>query len=171
MTMADRIVVMSEGIIQQVDTPEDLYEKPCNMFVAGFIGMPQMNFFNCKLQKEDNDFYISFGEYNFLIPKNKNKDGKLEEYLGKEVIAGIRPSNIHIEINKENFKNCKINTEVEITEVMGAESYLYVKCNENKFTIRTKGDTKYKMGESIDAFLDIEKIHLFDKESKLTICN
>lgn len=171
MTMADRIVVMNDGNIQQVDTPENLYTKPCNMFVAGFIGTPQMNFFNCRLEKVDNDFYISFNKYDFLLPKSKNEDIKLEEYLGKEVIAGIRPNNIHTENNKGKFNNCKINTQVEITESMGAESYLYVKCSENKFTIRTKGDVEYKMGQVVDVFLDIEKIHLFDKESKLIICN
>lgn len=171
MTMADRIVVMSEGIIQQVDTPENLYKNPCNMFVAGFIGMPQMNFFNCKIQKEDNDFYISFDKYNFIIPESKNKNGKLEEYLGKEVIVGIRPSDIYLDNNNDKLQYFKINTKVEITEVMGAESYLYVKCSENKFTIRTKGDIAYKMGDAVDGFLDMEKIHLFDKESKLTICN
>ena len=91
MTMADRIVVMKDGYIQQVDIPQNLYDYPCNMFVAGFIGMPQMNFFNCKLGKQDDDYYIDFNGHELLLPKDKNKDGKLEEYVGQEITAGIRP--------------------------------------------------------------------------------
>lgn len=171
MTMADRIVVMNEGIIQQVDTPQNLYDKPCNMFVAGFIGMPQMNFINCKLEKIENDFYISFDNYNILLPQSKNKNKKLDEYVGKEVIAGIRPSDIYLEANDEKFRSSKIKTQIELTEMMGSESYIYAKFNQNKLTIRTKGNLNYKFGEYINAFLNIEKIHLFDSESRVTICN
>lgn len=170
MTMADRIVVMKDGYIQQVDIPQNLYDYPCNQFVAGFIGMPQMNFFNCKLGKQDNDYYIDFDGYELLLPNNKNKEGKLEEYVGKEITAGIRPSDIYLE-KKEELKRYIIKGNVELSELMGAESYIYIKCGEKKFTICTIGNKKYEVGEEVEFVLDLGKIHLFDKESTLTISN
>lgn len=172
MTMADRIVVMKDGYIQQVDIPQNLYDYPCNMFVAGFIGMPQMNFFNCKFGKQDDDYYIDFNGHKLLLPKDKNKDGKLEEYVGQEITAGIRPGDIYIDKEKkEELKRYIIKGKVEISELMGAESYIYVKCGEKKFTIRTIGNKKYEVGEEVELALNLEKVHLFDKESTLTICN
>lgn len=169
MTMADRIVVMKDGYIQQVDTPQNLYDYPCNMFVAGFLGMPEMNFFEGEIDKDGDEFYIKFKEYKILIPKWKNKDGKLNEYVGKNVIAGIRPSDI--QISESKTKDCSIAATVELKELMGAESYLYVESGQLRFTVRTTDTGNNEIGSNVNLNLDIEKIHLFDKETTSTINN
>ena len=169
MTMADRIVVMKDGYIQQIDTPQNLYDYPCNMFVAGFLGMPEMNFFEGELDKDSEDYYIKFKEYRILIPTWKNKDGKLESYVGKSVIAGIRPSDM--QISESQTKECSIAGTVELRELMGAEFYLYVKSEGIRFTVRTTDNVNNEIGSNINLNLDIEKIHLFDKETTSTITN
>ena len=97
MTMATRIVVMRDGIIQQVDTPQNLYDTPCNLFVAGFIGTPQMNFINGKLSKKGDDLYATFGVTDIKLPADKANNPALKEYIGQDVIFGIRPEAIHDE--------------------------------------------------------------------------
>ncbi|MFQ9617894.1 MAG: ABC transporter ATP-binding protein, partial [Clostridium butyricum] len=100
MTMADRIVVMKDGYIQQNDIPQKLFDCPCNKFVAGFIGMPQMNFFDCELKKKDDEFYLKFANYKILLPESKNQNGCLDGYVGKTISAGIRPNDLSI-VDKE----------------------------------------------------------------------
>lgn len=166
MTMADRIVVMKDGYIQQNDIPQVLYDYPCNKFVAGFIGMPQMNFFDCTLEKNENEFYLRFGEYKIHLPESKNKDGKLENYVGKAVTAGIRPNSISIKDSES-----AINGYVELRELMGAESYIYIKSNDIRFTVRIPGNCEYNLNQSINFEFDSDKIHIFDKETTKTIIN
>ncbi len=167
MTMADRIVVMRDGYIQQNDVPQKLYDEPCNQFVAGFIGMPQMNFFDCIIKKIDNQFYLSFDEYDILLPDSKNSNGQLEKYVGKIVTAGIRPN--HVSISDDDFT---IKGEIELRELMGSESYIYVNSsNDKRFTVRTVGNFKCELGQPIKLKFDTEKIHLFDKETTETITN
>ena len=182
MTMADRIVVMKDGFIQQVDTPQNLYNFPCNAFVAGFIGSPQMNFIDAKLLKKDNDFFVEFGsedtkrkagvKYQLKLPAEKNKNGILDEYVDKEVTMGIRPECIHDEdMYMNSMTEGHIHANVEVTELMGAETYIYFNCEGHNFTARVSNTTTAKAGSEIDCVLDVSKIHLFDKESEKTICN
>ena len=166
MTMADRIVVMKDGYIQQNDVPQNLYDYPCNKFVAGFIGMPQMNFFDCVLEKNDNEFYLNFGEHKIHLPDSKNKDGKLEKYIGKIVTAGIRPN--HISINEDDHT---IEGIIELKELMGSESYIYVKSNDVRFTVRTVGNYECDLNQSVNLKFDEDKLHIFDKETTETITN
>lgn len=166
MTMADRIVVMKDGYIQQNDIPQKLFDCPCNKFVAGFIGMPQMNFFDCELKKKDDEFYLKFANYEILLPESKNQNGCLDGYVGKTISAGIRPNDLSI-VDKEYT----INGEVELKELMGAESYIYVNSNDVRFTIRTVGSYKCEIGQGVSIKFDTEKIHLFDKETTKTITN
>lgn len=166
MTMADRIVVMKDGYIQQNDIPQKLFDCPCNKFVAGFIGMPQMNFFDCELKKKDDEFYLKFANYEILLPESKNQNGCLDGYLGKNISAGIRPNDLSI-VDKEYT----INGEVELKELMGAESYIYVNSNDVRFTVRTVGSYKCEIGQGVSIKFDTEKIHLFDKETTKTITN
>lgn len=166
MTMADRIVVMKDGYIQQNDIPQKLFDCPCNKFVAGFIGMPQMNFFDCELKKKDHEFYLKFANYEILLPESKNQNGCLDGYLGKTISAGIRPNDLSI-VDKEYT----INGEVELKELMGAESYIYVNSNDVRFTVRTVGNYKCEIGQGVSIKFDTEKIHLFDKETTKTITN
>ncbi len=182
MTMGTRIVVMKDGLIQQVDTPQNLYLYPGNLFVAGFIGSPQMNFIDSKLLKEGKDFFVEFGtedtktragvKYKVKLPESKNKDGVLDEYVGKEVIMGIRPEDVH---NEEEliaqFPDGVVEANVEVTELMGAETYLYMNCEEQTINARVSPTNTARPGDRISITIEPGKIHLFDKETEKTICN
>ena len=182
MTMGTRIVVMKSGLIQQVDTPNNLYLYPCNLFVAGFIGSPQMNFIEAKLLKEGENYLVEFGsedtktragvKYKIQLPASKNKDNCLEAYAGKEIIMGIRPENVHneedlIEIHKDGV----VEADVEVTELMGAETYLYMNCEGQSINARVSPTNTARPGDKIKIAFETAKIHLFDKETELTICN
>lgn len=172
MTMGDTIVVMKDGYIQQADTPIALYNSPCNLFVAGFIGSPQMNFIESTIEKRNENYYVNFKEYSILIPQSKCAKELLESYVEKNIVLGIRPEHIHIEKDfLEKHKENVINTEVVIHELMGAEVYLHVNCNGLKITVRTSTSNVAEPGESVRLAIDAEKIHLFDKETEKTICN
>ncbi len=182
MTMGTRIVVMKSGLIQQVDTPNNLYLYPCNLFVAGFIGSPQMNFIEAKLLKEGEDYLVEFGsedtktragvKYKIKLPATKNKDNCLEPYAGKEVIMGIRPENVH---NEEDLiaqhKDGVIEADVEVTELMGAETYLYMNCEGQAINARVSPTNTARPGDKITIAFETAKIHLFDKDTELTITN
>lgn len=182
MTMGTRIVVMKSGLVQQVDTPQNLYLYPCNLFVAGFIGSPQMNFIESKLLKEGSDFYVEFGsedtktragvKYKIKLPADKNKNNALDAYVDKEVIMGIRPENVH---NEEDliaaYKDGIVEANVEVTELMGAETYLYMNCEGQAINARVAPTNTAKPGDKIQIALEPDKIHLFDKDTEITICN
>ena len=182
MTMGTRIVVMKSGLVQQVDTPQNLYLYPCNLFVAGFIGSPQMNFIEAKLLKEGSDFYVEFGsedtktragvKYKIKLPADKNKKDCLVPYVDKEVIMGIRPENVH---NEEDliaaYKDGIVEANVEVTELMGAETYLYMNCEGQASNARVAPTNTAKPGDKIQIAIEPEKIHLFDKDTEITICN
>ncbi|MCQ2454727.1 MAG: sn-glycerol-3-phosphate ABC transporter ATP-binding protein UgpC [Clostridia bacterium] len=182
MTMGTRIVVMKSGIIQQVDTPQNLYLYPCNLFVAGFIGSPQMNFIDAVLLKEGDDFFVEYGtedtktragvKYKIKLPAEKNKDDCLVPYIGKEVIMGIRPEDVHdepdlIAANPDG----KVEANVEVTELMGAETYLYMNSEEQTINARVAPESTAKPGDKIVIAFETKKIHLFDKDTELTITN
>ena len=182
MTMGTRIVVMKDGFIQQVDTPQNLYTYPGNLFVAGFIGSPQMNFIDSKLLKEGDDFFVEFGtedtktragvKYKIKLPASKNKDGVLDAYVGKEVIMGIRPEDVHNEDDLvAKFPEGIVEANVEVTELMGAETYLYMNCEEQAINARVEPTNTAKPGDRIKITLEPGKIHLFDKDTEITICN
>ncbi len=183
MTMATRIVVMKDGLIQQVDTPQNLYDSPCNKFVAGFIGTPQMNFIDGKLEKKGEDVYFSFDrvtEVNMKpqvepvlikLPAEKVNNPALKDYIGKEVIAGIRPESIHDDpANLSMFADAVVDTDVEVTELMGAEIYLYLKVgDEAKLTARVSSRSTSRAGDKIQVAFDTSRIHLFDKDTEKCI--
>jgi len=170
MTMGTRIVVMKDGIIQQIDTPSNLYAAPLNMFVAGFIGSPQMNFINAKLVKEANGMYLEFGEFKVKLPDGKVAD--LTEYVGKEVVMGIRPENIHDEeAFLANSPETIVEAKVDLIELLGAETNLYLTVAGNSLTARVNPRTKAKHNDTLKVAFDANKIHLFDKDTELTILN
>ncbi len=169
MTMGTRIVVMKDGVIQQVDTPANLYTKPDNVFVAGFIGSPQMNFVTATLSKENGSVYASFGDNKIMIPNGKVTP-ELEGYIGKEVIVGIRPEDIH---DDEAFISSRpeavSNAYVEVTEMMGAETYLYLELAGEQFTARVNQRSTAKIGDTIKVAFETNKIHIFDKDTEMAI--
>jgi multiple sugar transport system ATP-binding protein len=169
MTMGTRIVVMKDGIVQQVASPRDLYDNPVNLFVAGFIGSPQMNFINAKVEKEGNSIALLFNENRILLAESKVND-KLLAKIGKEVIMGIRPENIHDEeAFLANYPDTVIDVSVEFTELMGAETYLYIKSGDTNLTARVNPRTTAKIGDKIKLALDVTKLHFFDKDTELSI--
>ena len=182
MTMGTRIVVMKSGLIQQVDTPQNLYLYPCNLFVAGFIGSPQMNFIESKLLKDGEDFFVEFGsedtktragvKFRIKLPASKNKDNCLDAYVDKEVIMGIRPENVHNEADLVAANSDGVvEANVEVTELMGAETYLYMNCEGQAINARVAPTNTARPGDKITIALEPNKIHLFDKDTELTICN
>ena len=172
MTMGTRIVVMKDGLIQQVDTPANLYMKPCNQFVAGFIGSPQMNFINVTLNKEGDDLYACFADDKIKIPEGKASKPELAPYIGKEVIMGIRPEDIgDSEIEIEAHKDAAFETDVTGYELLGSEVLLYFKVAGASMTAKVDSRTTARMGDHIKMAIDPEKIHVFDKETELTITN
>ena len=182
MTMADRIVVMKDGFIQQVDTPQRLYDFPCNTFVAGFIGSPQMNFIESMLIKKGDKFYVQFGsedtktkrgiKYDIPLPDSKNASGKLDDYLYKPVLMGIRPEDVHDEPRYlESLQDCKVVANVEVTELMGAETFLYLNVEGFNFTARVEPTSTARPGDTVDIVLDNSKIHLFDIDTETILCN
>ncbi len=182
MTMGTRIVVMKNGYIQQVDTPQNLYLKPCNLFVAGFIGSPQMNFIDAVLLEEKGVFYLEYGtedtktkagvKFKIKLPDSKNENDCLKDYVGKEVILGIRPEHVHnepeiIEANPDSI----VEANVEVTELMGAETYLYMSSEEQNLNARVAPTSTARPGDRIKIALEADKIHIFDKDTELTITN
>ena len=167
MTMATRIVVMKDGFIQQVDTPQNLYDKPVNMFVAGFIGTPQMNFINALLEKKDEDVYLTFEGHSLKLPAEKANDPAIADYIGKEVVAGIRPECIHDEpIYLSTMSENVIDVDVDVTELMGAEIYLYLSVGEQDMTARVSSRSQARAGDKISVAIEVSRIHLFDKDTQ-----
>ena len=172
MTMGDRIVVMKDGIIQQVDTPQNLYDYPCNTFVAGFIGSPQMNFLDGTVTKSGDQYAIDLGGDVIPLPKEKTADGKLDAYVGKKVKMGIRPEDIDDEPEfMAKHPDCQLNAEVEVSEMMGAEIYLYLDYKGNKMTARVSPTSKARHGDTVRVAFDPHKVHVFDVETELTVMN
>ena len=172
MTLGTRIVVMKDGVVQQVDTPQNLYNAPGNLFVAGFIGSPQMNFMDAKVKVNGNDVTLTVGKYNMKLPASKAKAVIDGGYDGKTVVMGIRPENVHdsqmfIETSKDSVVECKIN----VYELLGAEVYLYFDCEGLPMTARVDPRTTARSGDTVKFALDMEKVHLFDKETEITITN
>ena len=171
MTMGTRIVVMKDGFVQQVATPQELYDTPANMFVAGFIGSPQMNFFDAVLNKEGDAVTLTFGKSKITLPEGKAKAlaGK-EEYFGKTVIAGIRPECIHDEpMYLESLSEWVIDAHVDVTELMGSCIYLYVVAEEQNLIANVNAHSTSAVGNDIKIALDVNRLHLFDKDTEKCI--
>lgn len=170
MTMGTRIVVMKDGFIQQVDTPQALYEKPVNLFVAGFIGSPQMNFINSKIEQLEDGVYVVFGNHKLKLPESKVKAAS--NYIGKEVIMGIRPEHIHDEeVYIQSLPNCVADAYVEVVEMLGSETLLYLTIDELNVTARVNPRTTARSGDTIKVVFDVNRIHLFDKDTENVITN
>ncbi|MDQ0880124.1 ABC transporter ATP-binding protein [Peribacillus sp. V2I11] len=160
MTMATRLVVMKDGIIQQVGAPKDVYEKPTNVFVGGFIGSPAMNFFTGTLKEGT----IKIGEQTLEIPELKMKMLRDQGYIGKDIILGIRPEDFHNEgTSFTESRNTTFTTQIDVAELMGAEIMLYSTLEGQDFVARVDAKNIIQAGENIELALDMDKAHFFDK--------
>ncbi len=166
MTMASRLVVMKDGIIQQVGTPKEVYEKPENIFVGGFIGSPAMNFFNGKL--EDGRFVT--GETSIAVPEGQMKFLREQGYVGKPIVLGIRPEDIHDEpVFIQSSAGTKITSHVDVAELTGAEMMVYSSLNGQDFVARLDSRSEISPGEMIELAFDLNKGHFFDVDTELRI--
>lgn len=161
MTMGDRIVVMKDGVIQQVAAPLEIYNSPANQFVAGFIGSPPMNFFKGRLEAANNS--ISFNEGSFSVTLPEQLASKVAGRVGQEIVFGIRPEDI-----AEDAAGA-VTAKVEVVEPMGAETYIYLNTGRHSFIARVGATHTAAAGHSVTATFDAEKAHLFDPQSGATV--
>lgn len=163
MTMSDRMVVMEDGYIQQIGTPQNLYNNPCNVFVAGFIGTPQMNFFTGKIIRGEEQYIAEFQGNQIVLPQCKQE--QLVEYQGREVMLGIRPEDILIQDTESN----SIAIKIELVEHLGYEMYLHCTLNENKFIAKTQVSEGYTIGSTVFITFRENRLHIFDRDTEMTI--
>ena len=172
MTLGTRIVVMNAGIVQQVDTPQVLYDAPCNLFVAGFIGSPQMNFVDATCKVKGNDVYLVAGPSEIKLAPEKAKKLIDGGYNGKTVVLGIRPEDVHDEPDfLAKSHDTVIEAKIRVYEMLGAEVFLYFDYEGANMTARVEPSTTARTGDTVKFALDASKIHVFDKETENAITN
>ena len=172
MTLGTRIVVLKDGVIMQVDSPQKLYNEPNNLFVAGFIGSPQMNFIDAVCKVEGERVTLNFEKTSVVLPPEKAKKMIDGGYNGKTVVMGIRPEDIgDSQIEIEAHKDAVFETDVTGYELLGSEVLLYFNVAGTAMTAKVDSRTTARMGDHITLAIDPEKIHCFDKETELTITN
>jgi multiple sugar transport system ATP-binding protein len=168
MTMASRIAVLDAGVLQQIDSPQNLYDLPDNLFVAGFIGSPAMNFFPATLQKSDGKLIIDADSFKLEIPADRTTvyDG----HVGKQIIFGIRPEDIiNPEFAPPGINAQPVDTQVDITELMGNEIFLFLKSGKYEFVARVDPRTRATIGEQMQLVFNMDNMHIFDRETELAI--
>jgi multiple sugar transport system ATP-binding protein len=168
MTMASRIAVLDVGVLQQIDSPQNLYDFPDNLFVAGFIGSPAMNFFPATLQQSDGKLIIDADSFKLEIPADRTTvyDG----HVGKQIIFGIRPEDIiNPEFAPPGINAQPVDTQVDITELMGNEIFLFLKTGKYEFVARVDPRTRATIGEQMQLVFNMDNMHIFDRETELAI--
>jgi len=170
MAIADRIVVMHNGAIKQVGPPEELYANPNCLFVAGFLGTPQINFVNTTVTEKDGEIFVDFAGSKIKLPQHKAD--KAKGYIGKEVIIGVRPEDIHADgMSVAKFKDYAVDTCVQAREFLGSRVHLHCLSGDLPLTVSVSSDCPAKSGDKIKVTVNPDKIHLFDKETEITIAN
>ncbi len=171
MTMGDRIVVMKDGIIQQAASPEELYNHPVNIFVAGFIGAPSMNFITGTLTEQAGAVRFKANNIDVLVPDGKVQPLRDKGLIGKEIILGIRPEDLHEEpVFHEASPQTIVTAHVEVAENLGHEMFLYLNgLGKDTVIARVDGRSGVKEGTNVKLALDMNKVHVFDKESELNV--
>lgn len=163
MSMATRIVVMKDGLIQQIGTPKDIYLRPANVFVGKFIGSPAMNFVDISIKESE----FSLGHLDFKLSHQIIEKLAAKDYLNKDMFMGIRPENLEIVENEK--KDVMFTVEVELSELMGAETLIYFKLNGETVVSKINSMDHYEPGQKIQLGINFDKIHFFDKETELRI--
>ena len=170
MTLGTRIVVMKDGIVQQINTPDFLYKMPVNLFVAGFIGSPQMNFMDAVVELKDGDAYLHIGDNTLKVPDDRKSALIDGNYDGKTVVLGIRPENIKDDPDfLAAHADSQVKSKIDVKEMLGAEVFLYFDVNGHQTIARVEPETPYNNGDDAVFALDMTKIHLFDKDTELNL--
>ncbi len=168
MTLGSRIVVMKDGVVQQIDSPQNLYDNPCNLFVAGFMGSPQMNFVDATAKVNGKDASLIVDGKEIKLPADKAKAVVDGGYDGKTVVLGIRPENI---LEVKGDESYSFTSTVNVYELLGAEVFLYFDLAGANITARVEPNTKVRPGDTVKYTFETEKIHIFDKETEKVIAN
>ncbi len=166
MTMGTRIVVLKDGVVMQVDSPKNLYDKPENKFVGGFIGSPQMNFINGKAVERGGEIILDYLGTSFTIDDERQTGLRETDYVNKEVTIGIRPEHLTVEITDEETDDTGI---VEVTELLGSETYLFIKLKEETIVARVDPNLDLEVGNQVKIKMKKDKVHLFDVKSEESI--
>lgn len=167
MTMGDRIVVMKDGVIQQCDTPQQVYSYPVNLFVAGFIGSPAMNFLNGELVQDNNAIYFRAPNISIRLPEGRYQSLRSAGVVGKQVVLGIRPEDIHDEeVLMSTYPESAVQGRVEVVEHMGAELYLHVAVGNQTMIARVNSRFDFRPGTDVKLALDLNKMHIFNAETE-----
>ncbi|MBP1990701.1 ABC transporter ATP-binding protein [Paenibacillus eucommiae] len=173
LTMGTRIVVMKDGIIQQVAKPEEIYKRPANLFVAGFIGSPPMNFVEGKLRLREGQCLFETRKHTLLIPEEKSTILRDNGCIGKTVILGIRAENLLYrdeDLARPELLPNQFEAVVEIKELLGSDTYLYTNNKEQRIVVRVDPHTAFEEGQSIRVAIDMQRAHFFDKVSEVLLC-
>ena len=168
MTMATRIAVMNFGVLQQLDSPQNLYDRPNNLFVAGFIGSPAMNFFDGKLVKSDGSIFVDCDAFSVQVPEDRTEVYAPHE--GKNVIFGLRPEDVYDpKYESPDIIGRPVDGSVEVTELMGNEIFVFLKSGDHDFVARIDPRTKFHMGDKVQVTFNMGNLHIFDKETEQAI--
>lgn len=166
--MGTRICVMRDGILQQLDTPQMLYNQPGNIFVAGFIGSPAMNFFDVTVTGTKEEMYLDGGTFKVKIPANKTE--AYASHLGKQVVFGIRPEDIHDpQYAPPAISGAPVKARVDVTELMGNEIFLYLLTGNKQFIARVDPRTSARVGQDVDVLFNMDNMHVFDRDTEIAI--
>jgi len=165
MTMGGRICVLRDGLMMQMDTPQNLYDSPNNVFVAGFIGSPAMNFFDVTLVEQDGDLYVDSGSFRLKLPPDKAQAAR--DYVGKQVIFGTRPEDIHDrEFTPPGIRAEPLTATVDVTELMGNEIFVYLLVAQKQFIARVDPRTGARVGTTMDVVVNMDNTKLFDRDTE-----
>lgn len=168
MTMASRIAVMNQGILQQLDTPQNLYDKPDNIFVAGFIGSPAMNFYNANIRKDDGKLFVDGEAFSVQIPETRT--APYEPYVGKSVVFGIRPEDIaDPNYAPPGIEPQMVEAKVDVTELMGNEIFVYLNSGDHNYVARVDPRTSIKMGDNVQMAFNMANMHIFDRDTEQAV--
>jgi multiple sugar transport system ATP-binding protein len=172
MTLGDRVVVMNKGLIQQIGTPKDVFDKPVNKFVAGFIGTPPMNFIDVEVVEEGSDIYLKSKDIEIKLLKDQAAKIREIKHNGKSVILGIRAKDFYLQKEIEGLDKSvmeQLEVTIDFIELMGSETFVHFKVNDSLCVARMSANEDYKMGQKIKFFVDISKINIFNKEDEKAI--
>jgi multiple sugar transport system ATP-binding protein len=165
MTMGSRICVLRDGLMMQIDSPQNLYDRPNNVFVAGFIGSPAMNFFDVTLVEQDGDLYVDGGTFRLKLPPEKAQAAR--SYVGKQLVFGTRPEDVHDrEFVPSGIRAEPMTAKVDVTELMGNEIFVYLLTGQKQFIARFDPRTSARIGKEMDVVLNMDNVHLFDRDTE-----
>jgi len=176
MTMGTRIVVMKDAYVQQIAPPQELFDKPCNMFVATFMGTPQMNIAEAMVSDDGGVTYLEFGKFDpkvrIALPEWKGRAPQVLDYVGKNVFFGIRPNDIHAEPEYiANHPEQVVEADVDFVELLGAESNVFIKVSDIEFASVVDSKIRMTSDSKVRIAFDTEAVHIFDKDTEQTVTN